>query len=54
VRHHLHLKVFQDEVVSPVLQQLLLEMLRWMEVLAWRIPALTFALLHTTRINQYS
>jgi len=44
VRQHLHLKVFHDEVVSSVLQQLLLEVLRRVQILARRITPLALAL----------
>ena len=48
VRQHLHLKVLHDEVVSSVLQQLLFEVLRRVQILARRITPLALALcIHT-------
>ena len=44
MRQHLHLKVFHDEVVSSVLQQLLFEVLRRVQILARRITPLALAL----------
>jgi len=51
VSDHLHLKVLHDEVVSSVLQQLLFEMLRRVEVLARRITPLALALSTTHKHN---
>jgi len=44
VREHLHLEVLHDEVVAAVLQQLFLEVLRRMQVLARRVAPLALAL----------
>jgi len=41
---HLHLEVFEDEVVATILEELLFEMLWRMQVLARRISPLTLSL----------
>ena len=42
----LRLELLENEVVAPVLQQLLAQVLRWVQVLAGRVLSLAFTLKH--------